>query len=69
MAKKLTLGILVVSVIIGLILLFFKNIDMERYMTYVKAITLLYAPLVASIGLNSGVEKVVNKNSEKENQK
>lgn len=58
MAKKLTLGILVVSVIIGLILLFFKNIDMERYMTYVKAVAYLYTPLIASIGINSGIEKI-----------
>lgn len=58
MAKKLTLGILVVSVIVGLILLFFENLDMERYMTYVKAVAYLYTPLIASIGINSGIEKI-----------
>ena len=58
MAKKLTLAILVVSVLVGLVLLFFKNIDMERFMIYVKAVAYLYTPLIASIGINSGIEKI-----------
>lgn len=57
MAKKLTLAILVASVLTGLVLLFFKNIDMERFYTFVKAVAYLYTPLIASIGINSGIEK------------
>lgn len=58
MAKKLTLAILIVSVLVGLVLLFFNNIEMERFMTYVKAVAYLYTPLIASIGINSGIEKI-----------
>lgn len=57
MAKKITLGILIVSVIVGLVLLFFKTIPMDRFEIYVKAVAFLYTPLIASIGINSGIEK------------
>ena len=72
MAKKITIAILVVSVVVGLVLLFFKNIDMDRFMTYVKAVAYLYTPLIASIGINSGIEKIKDTKDEKcldENQK
>ena len=58
MAKKITLGILIASVIVGLVLLFFVSIDMDRYMTYVQAVAYLYTPLIASIGINSGIETI-----------
>lgn len=66
MAKKITLGILIISVLVGLVLLFFVNVDMERFMTYVKAVAYLYVPLVASIGINSGVETIKGSKEEKD---
>lgn len=57
-AKKLTLSMLSIGFLIGIICLFIPNIDMERYVTFVKAFALLYTPLIASIGINSGIEKV-----------
>ena len=56
-AKKITLGILVVSVLLGMIMLFIPSIPMERFMTYVKGVAYIYTPLIASIGINSVVEK------------
>ena len=64
-AKKITLGILVVSVILGMVMLFIPSIPMDRYMTYVKAVAYLYTPLIASIGINSAIEKNKN-NSDKQ---
>ena len=57
-AKKLTLSMLSIGFLIGIICLFIPNIDMERYVTFVKAFALLYTPLIASIGINSGIEKI-----------
>ena len=57
-AKKITLGILVISVLLGMIMLFIPSIPMDRFMTYVKAVAYIYTPLIASIGINSAVEKV-----------
>ena len=57
-AKKLTLSMLSIGFLIGIICLFIPNIDMERYVTFVKAFALLYTPLIASIGINSGIEKL-----------
>ena len=56
-AKKITLGILVVSVLLGMIMLFIPSLPMERFMTYVKGVAYIYTPLIASIGINSVVEK------------
>ena len=64
-AKKITLGILVVSVILGMVMLFLPSIPMDRFMTYVKAVAYLYTPLIASIGINSAIEKNKN-NSDKQ---
>ena len=64
-AKKITLGILVVSVILGMVMLFIPSLPMDRYMTYVKAVAYLYTPLIASIGINSAIEKNKN-NSDKQ---
>lgn len=64
-AKKITLGILVVSVILGMVMLFLPNIPMDRFMTYVKAVAYLYTPLIASIGINSAMDK--KKENTKEN--
>lgn len=63
-AKKITLGILVVSVILGMVMLFIPSIPMDRFMTYVKAVAYLYTPLIASIGINSAIEK--NKENKEE---
>ena len=64
-AKKITLGILVVSVILGMVMLFIPSIPMDRFMTYVKAVAYLYTPLIASIGINTAIEKNKN-NSDKQ---
>ena len=64
-AKKITLGILVISVLLGMIMLFIPSIPMDRFMTYVKAVAYLYTPLIASIGINSAIEKNKN-NSDKQ---
>lgn len=60
-AKKITLGILVVSVLLGMVMLFIPSIPMDRFMTYVKGVAYIYTPLIASIGINSAIEK--NKNN------
>lgn len=57
-AKKLTLSMLTIGFLIGIICLFIPNLDMERYTTFVKGFAFLYTPLIASIGINSGIEKV-----------
>jgi len=57
MAKKLTLGILVLVLFIGIIMLFIKSLDMERYSIFLKAFSPFYISLIASIGVNSGIEK------------
>ena len=64
-AKKITLGILVVSVILGMVMLFIPSIPMDRFMTYVKGVAYFYTPLIASIGINSAIEKNKN-NSDKQ---
>ena len=64
-AKKITLGILVVSVLLGMIMLFIPRIPMDRFMTYVKGVAYIYTPLIASIGINSAIEKNKN-NSDKQ---
>ena len=56
-AKKITLGILVVSVILGMVMLFIPSIPMDRYMTYVKGVAYIYTRLIASIGINSAIAK------------
>ena len=54
-----------VSVILGMVMLFIPSIPMDRFMTYVKAVAYLYTPLIASIGINSAIEKNKN-NSDKQ---
>ena len=56
-AKKITLGILVVSVILGMVMLFIPSIPMDRYMIYVKGVAYIYTPLIASRGIKSAIEK------------
>lgn len=64
MAKKITLTVLVVTVLVGLLLLFTGK-NMDRYLVFVKAIAILYTPLIASIGINSGIEKCKGEEKEK----
>jgi len=65
MAKKITLVVLVVTVLVGLFLLFTGK-NMDRYLVFVRAIAILYTPLIASIGINSGIEKYKGSEEEKE---
>lgn len=62
-AKTLTLSMLSIGFIAGLICLYNPHIDMERYVTFVKAFAILYTPLIASIGVNSSVEKITKKDT------
>ena len=56
-AKKITLWMLIIGFVAGLICLYIPSLDMERYTTFVKAFAYLYTPLIASIGINSGISK------------
>lgn len=60
-AKKLTLCMLLLSFLVGVIMMFIPNLSMERYTTFVKAFMCLYTPMVASVGINSGISKIKEK--------
>ena len=57
MAKKLTLIILAVALIVGCVGAWFKVFDMEGFIAFLKGFAPLYISLIASIGANSAVEK------------
>lgn len=65
MAKKITWAILIISVIVGILMVFIKGLDMDRYTLYVKGVAFLYVPLVTSIGANSAIDKVKGSKDEK----
>ena len=48
-----------------MVMLFIPSIPMDRFMTYVKGVAYIYTPLIASIGINSAIEKNKN-NSDKQ---
>lgn len=61
MAKKITLLILGLVFVVGIVMLFINSLDMERYAIFLKAFSPFYISLIASIGINSGVEKISKK--------
>ena len=65
MAKKITWAILIISVIVGIVMMFLGSSDMDRYTLYVKGVAFIYVPLVTSIGTNSAIDKVKGMKDEK----
>ena len=66
MGKIISLIITVITAMIGIILIFITNIDMERYATFTKAFAPFALTLMVSIGANSAVDKISGKSSSKE---
>lgn len=69
MGKIISLIITVITAVIGIILIFITNIDMERYATFTKAFAPFALTLMVSIGANSAVDKISGKRSSKEEEK
>lgn len=69
MGKIISLIITVITAVIGIILIFITNIDMERYATFTKAFAPFALTLMVSIGANSAVDKISGKGSSKEEEK
>lgn len=67
MGKIISLITTVITAVIGIVLIFITNIDMERYATFTKAFAPFALTLMVSIGVNSVVDKISGKsNSEEE---
>ncbi len=62
-AKNITLGIIVIGFLIGIIGSFIPIFNMVGYVSFIKGFSALYIPLIASIGINSGIDKY-SKNKE-----
>ena len=58
LAKKVTLGILVLSFIGGLVGAFITTFNMEGYISFLKAFVPFFSVMIASIGANSAIAKV-----------
>jgi len=56
-AKYTTLAILVVAFVIGCLGPWFKVFNMEGYTSFLLSFSPFYLGLIASIGINSGIEK------------
>ena len=69
MGKIISLITTVITAVIGIILIFITNIDMERYATFTKAFAPFALTLMVSIGANSAVDKISGKGSSKEEEK
>ena len=69
MGKIISLIITIITAVIGIILIFITNIDMERYATFTKAFAPFAVTLMVSIGANSAVDKISGKSSPKEKEK
>lgn len=65
LAKNMTLVILGVIFLLGCIGPFLRIFDMEGFALFIKNFALLYIPLITSIGANSAVEKVIEKQEKK----
>ncbi len=57
-AKNITLAILVLAFLIGGVGAFLPTFNFDGYTTFLKGFSLMFGGLVASIGINSGIEKV-----------
>ena len=69
MGKIISLIITVITAVIGIILIFITDIDMERYATFTKAFAPFALTLMVSIGANSAVDKISGNSSPKEKEK
>lgn len=69
MGKIISLIITIITAVIGIILIFITDIDMERYATFTKAFAPFALTLMVSIGANSAVDKISGKDSSKEEDK
>ena len=58
-AKKITLGILIIAFLMGCIGSWFKTFNMVSYTSFLLAFSPFYLGLIASIGVNSAIEKKV----------
>ena len=65
-AKYISLGILIALVVLGVVVLFFTEIPMDRYVQLAKVISTTLLPLFISIGTNSIVEKICLKKGDEE---
>ena len=61
MAKKLTLTILALAFIIGSLGAWYSRFDIAGYTAFLKGFAPLYIALIASIGANSAIEKLEDK--------
>lgn len=65
-AKKLTYAIIIIAFLVGVLGAFtFVPFDMAAYVSFLPAIALFVIPLILSIGANSAVEKIKEKDVEK----
>ena len=58
-AKKITLSILIIAFLVGCLGSWFKVFNMEGYTSFLLAFSPFYLGLIASIGVNSALEKKV----------
>ena len=63
-AKYISLGILIALVVLGVVVLFFTEIPMDRYVQLAKVISTTLLPLFISIGTNSAISKIVDSKKE-----
>ena len=64
MSKTLTTIITIILCVLGFVVLFIPSLDMNRYSVLVKAVTISLLPIISSVGINSVVEKITNRNNE-----
>lgn len=57
-AKNITLAMILVIFVVGLVGSFIATFNMVGFISFIKGFSVMYIPLIASIGLNSGVEKM-----------
>jgi len=58
MAKKITLAMILIVFGVGLVGSFITTFNMSGFIEFIKGFSVMYIPLIASIGVNSGLKKV-----------
>ena len=58
MAKKVTLGIMVIAFFGGLIGAFIEGFNMDGYTSFLKSFVPFFSVMIASIGTNSAITKI-----------
>ena len=65
-AKRLTYTIIIIAFLVGVIGSFeFVPLDMDAYAKFLPAVSLFVIPLILSIGANSAVEKIRERDVER----